>query len=234
MVAVQLEIPGDTTLAALSLAHGFAEEVWARPLSVFNPAPAPKELASVFYAATDVLVVNETEARTLTGLSTETMDELRRAALQFLTFGCGVVLLTLGGRGVLVAAQRDAPERSTSSTAAVSSTASRGSDQTSMWQHVDAVAIPSSAVVDTVGAGDAFIGSFCYFTAQARRRMRAQGSLQATLQDDSVIRTSIGLPFSALIEIVVKAQTVAAVSVQSKGAQPSYPARGDLKTQLLE
>ena len=63
----------------------------------------------------------------------------------------------------------------------------------------EAMAIPAPAVtaVDTTGAGDAFIGSLAYFLARG----------------------------AGLIAAAHRANQIAAVSVQSPGTQPSFPAR---------
>jgi ribokinase len=59
--------------------------------------------------------------------------------------------------------------------------------------------------VDTTGAGDAFVGSLAYFLAQGR----------------------------ALVDAAERANRIAAVSVQGRGTQTSFPAAGDLPPELL-
>jgi ribokinase len=67
------------------------------------------------------------------------------------------------------------------------------------------VAAPLVTAVDTTGAGDAFVGSLAFFLAE-------------------------GVPIVAAIE---RAQAIAAISVQSPGAQSSYPRRAALPAALL-
>jgi len=86
----------------------------------------------------DFFSPNETELATLTGLPTESMDEISRAAQRLVDMGVKNVLVTIGSRGVLW----------------VSATTSR---------LIDAVKV---AAVDTTGAGDSFIGAFAHYYAQ--------------------------------------------------------------------
>jgi ribokinase len=67
------------------------------------------------------------------------------------------------------------------------------------------IAAPVVTAVDTTGAGDAFVGSLAFFLAE-------------------------GVPIVAAIE---RAQAIAAISVQSPGAQSSYPRRAALPAALL-
>jgi ribokinase len=97
VLACQLELPAETSLAALRIAR--EEDV----RTIFNPAPAREDLAEEFYALSDVFSPNEPETELLTG-----MPAGEEAARELLARGAGSVVLTLGARGSLVV-ERDAP-----------------------------------------------------------------------------------------------------------------------------
>eukprot|EP00122_Pirum_gemmata_P021442 Pgem_evm1s19978 len=110
--------------------------------TIFNPAPSPEVLDPEFIKATDFLVVNESEATMISKIEVVDVESAKKASLELVKQGCGNVLLTLGGDGIVVYT----------------------SDQESNIENV--VHIPGvnvSKVVDTSGAGDCFIGSFAYF-----------------------------------------------------------------------
>jgi ribokinase len=91
----QLEIPLETTLAALRIAR--EEGV----TTILNPAPARPELPGELYRLSDVFCPNETETELLTGLPVTSLDEARTAAQVLLARGARQVILTLGERGSL-------------------------------------------------------------------------------------------------------------------------------------
>ncbi|GAA1660180.1 ribokinase [Catellatospora bangladeshensis] len=132
ILLVQLELPVDAVVAALRLARA------AGVVTVLNPAPyaeLPGEIAELV----DVLVPNEVEAEQLTGLSCRGDAALGVAMkLRGAYAGAGVVV-TLGGRGVIVADREDP--------------AGGG-----RWR-INALNAYDVDVVDTVGAGDAFCGA---------------------------------------------------------------------------
>lgn len=100
--------------------------------TVFNPAPA-EAFPDTIYPLCDYIVPNETEAAAIVGFALTSLDEARRAGDILLDKGVRTALITLGERGVLYHTR----ERSV---------------------HVPAVA--SGPVIDTTGAGDAFVGGF--------------------------------------------------------------------------
>jgi len=100
--------------------------------TIFNPAPAEPFPASIFPLC-DYIVPNETEAAALVGFAIDTMDDAKRAGDMLLAKGVKCALITLGSRGVLY------------------HTASES-------VHVPAKA--GGVVIDTTGAGDAFVGGF--------------------------------------------------------------------------
>lgn len=104
----------------------------AGTITVFNPAPAITFDAGLF-ALCDYIVPNETEAEALTGIAVGDLAGARRAGDALLAKGVGTALITLGERGVLFHTR----DRSL---------------------HVSPFA--AGQVIDTTGAGDAFVGGF--------------------------------------------------------------------------
>lgn len=173
VVATVLEVGTEAVAAALALGR----RVGAR--TVLNAAPAPKEgLEPRILEMTDVLVVNETEAELLAGCGEEMDGGWAAAVGRLLQLGCSSVIITLGAAGAVVA-EADRPG-------------------------LIAVAAPQVAnVVDTTGAGDAFVGSLVFLLAS--------------------------FPDHPLPEVVGVACQIATVSVQSKGTQSSYPTYDQVK-----
>jgi len=123
VLLASLEVPLETVVRAIGRAKSAGMTV------VLNPAPAPSALAGhPILARVDVLTPNRTEAEALAGHGEGDSGRLAEALRKL---GVGVVVLTLGAEGCLVA---------------------EGSRQS---------AIPAFpvAAVDTVGAGDAFNGA---------------------------------------------------------------------------
>ena len=152
-------------------------------ITVFNAAPAPTEpLPEELFRYADVVCPNEVETGILTGMPTSTEDECDAAARRLLAMGAGAVVLTLGERGCLLVRPDEASVR---------------------------VAVPERfkgrQVVDTTGAGDAFLGAFAHLVA-------------------------CGLGYEAALEGAVE---VASMSVLKRGAQSSYPVYDDLPAGLL-
>lgn len=101
-------------------------------VTVFNPAPA-EPFPDAIYPLCDYIVPNETEAAALVGFALATADDARRAGDALLKKGAKSALITLGERGVLLHNQS---------------------------QSVFVPAMASGPVIDTTGAGDAFVGGF--------------------------------------------------------------------------
>jgi ribokinase len=99
VVVAQLELPVETSLAALRIAC----EEGVR--TVFNPAPARERLPEELYELSDVICPNEPETELLTG-----MPAGPEAARELLSRGAGAVVLTLGERGCLVVENETAVE----------------------------------------------------------------------------------------------------------------------------
>ncbi len=122
-LVMQFEVPLPVVRHAIAQASDMGVHV------VLNPAPAyPVDAA--FLDGVYCLVVNETEAETLTGLPVTGLEAARDAAHALQELGATVVIVTLGANGALVLANDEAT-------------------------HIPARKV---SVVDTTAAGDAFIG----------------------------------------------------------------------------
>lgn len=113
--------------------------------TIFNPSPADQADDGLL-ALSDFLVPNEGEAAALCGFDVDTLESARKVGDVLLERGVGHAVITLGGRGVLV----------------------HGPDISEL--------VPAQAagtVVDTSGAGDAFLGSFAAAIAEGRSPLQA-------------------------------------------------------------
>ncbi|KAI1461366.1 Ribokinase-like protein [Annulohypoxylon moriforme] len=129
LLIMQLEIPLPTVLAALRSAREVQVPV------LLNPAPA-QELPADAYKGLAHLVVNETEAAILGGVSESDLDTtpgLEAVGRTFLGRGVQNVIITLGGRGVFY----------------MSASGAKG-----------LVPAEKAKVVDTTAAGDTFVGMY--------------------------------------------------------------------------
>merc|ERR1712037_560361 len=116
--------------------HAFSTARAAGVTTVLNAAPARADVPEALLAATDILCVNQTEAEVMSGKS-----EVEAAALALRSKGCRCVIVTLGAEGALVL----------------------GKDRESV--RVSGAPVEKE-VVDTTGAGDAFVGSLASITVQ--------------------------------------------------------------------
>ncbi|MGW5119819.1 ribokinase [Streptomyces noursei] len=93
VLSLQLEIPMESVRAAAEAAEGAGTRV------VLNPSPTPEDLDRALLSAADPLVVNEHEARQLSGRTDGTPAEWAAALRER---GARSVVVTLGGDGALV------------------------------------------------------------------------------------------------------------------------------------
>lgn len=96
VVVCQLEVPLETTLAALRLAHN------AGVPTVLNPAPALANPPDELFALSDVFCPNEFEAFTLAGRRVDTLEDAEQVGRMLLARGPRSIILTLGDRGSLL------------------------------------------------------------------------------------------------------------------------------------
>ncbi|KAI1418791.1 ribokinase [Xylaria sp. FL1777] len=130
LLIMQLEIPLPTVLAALRAARDASVPV------LLNPAPA-QPLPDDAYAGLAHLVVNETEAAVLGGVSEADLESesgLESVSRKFLGLGVQNVIVTLGGRGVFYMSAAGAKK--------------------------GLVPAEKAKVVDTTAAGDTFVGQY--------------------------------------------------------------------------
>jgi len=177
VLLTQLEVPLATTMAALRAGRA------AGLITVFNSAPAPtEELPEELFPLCDVICPNESEAALLTGLPTESIEQCEAAAAALLCKGAKAVCLTLGSRGCMLC-QAGVP-----------------------MIHVQVPPhLKAAKVVDTTGAGDAFLGALAHLVASGK----------------------------PLVDALQGAVHVASISVQRRGAQTSYPQAAELPKGLL-
>ena len=186
VVVAELEVPVSTVEAAFRAARR------AGATTLLNPAPVPSSvspdsdtahaaraevslvrgLPGKLVALTDVVVVNEVEAEQLTGLSVTGVAAARRAARALVAGGFGAAIVTLGERGAVWTDGTDGGREKA----------------------------PRVTVVDTVGAGDTFVG---YLAAGLARGASAGAS-------------------------VAEAVRAASFAVTRRGAQPGIPRRSEV------
>jgi len=188
VVVAQLEVPIDTVEAAFRAARR------AGATTMLNPAPVPSStdkvptatftgtasdetplvglLPQTLVALTDVVIVNQVEAEQLTGRSVPGVVHARRAAAALIENGFGAAVVTLGDRGAVW-------------------TDDTGNGRT---------AAPRVKAIDTVGAGDTFVG---YLASGLARGI-------------------------ALGDSVAEAVHAAALAVTRRGAQSGIPRRPEV------
>ena len=183
VVVAELEVPVSTVEAAFRAGRR------AGATTLLNPAPVPSSvspdsdaahaeaslvrgLPETLVALTDVVVVNEVEAEQLTGLPVTGVVAARRAARALVAGGFGAATVTLGERGAVWTDGTDGGREKA----------------------------PRVKVVDTVGAGDTFVG---YLAAGLARG------------------ASVG-------ESVAEAVRAASFAVTRRGAQPGIPRRSEV------
>lgn len=125
--------------------HALAIAKAAGVTTIFNPTPAAS-FDDALYPLCDYVVPNETEAAALTGLKLASLDDARRAGDALLAKGAGTALITLGEKGALFHA--------------------RG-------RSVHVPAVKAGPVVETTGAGDAFVGGFAAALARGGDALEA-------------------------------------------------------------
>lgn len=124
IVIVQLEIPLETVYHAIGLARACHVPV------ILNPAPAETQLDFDQIADVSILMPNESELATLSGMPVGNVEEAKAAGRAILDRGVDRVIVTLGPKGSLL-----------------------------LTRYAEVVVPPLSVESrDSTGAGDAFIG----------------------------------------------------------------------------
>ena len=138
LVILQLELCLDVTKEIIRRAHGYGVKV------LLNPAPAVK-LEKEILGMVDFITPNETELSILTGLPTETDEEVIVAAKELLSYGTKTIIATLGSRGALIATN----------------------------ENIEIVSGYKVKAVDTVAAGDSFNGAFAVALTEGKTLQEA-------------------------------------------------------------
>lgn len=141
-------------------------------ITLLNPSP-PVALRSSIFSLTDFLVPNEVEAQILTGIMWRKDKDLRSIAQRLIEMGPKNVIITLGPKGLFFKNQGE-----------------------EIWIKAYKV-----KVIDTTGAGDAFLGAFA-----------------CALSEERPIREALRF-----------ANGAGALATTKLGAQPSLPFRKDLE-----
>ena len=133
---IQMEIPYTGIWEAMKYAKELGKTV------VLNPAPAPDYgvIQEEAYRCVDYITPNETELAKLSGLPTDSMENVQLAGKRLLSFGVRNVLVTLGEKGAMLINQTGAKLYPS---------------------------IPAKAV-DTTAAGDTFNGAFVVGLAEGK------------------------------------------------------------------
>ena len=126
---------------------------------ILNPAPG-QAVDMRELTGLDYFVPNESEAETITGIAVRSLDDARGCAEKLTRDGIRRVIITLGSNGCLLAGRE-------------------------VSEHVSAFPVRS---IDSTGAGDAFIGSFAVFLAEAvpEREAVRRANLYAALSTTGV------------------------------------------------
>ncbi len=158
--------------------HALETARGAGSITVFNPAPAVP-FDDALYELCDYVVPNETEAEALTGIAVSDLAGARRAGDALLAKGAGTALITLGERGALFHGK---------------------------GRSVHVPSFAAGKVVETTGAGDAFVGGFAAALAGGADPLDAARFGAAT----------------------------AGISVTRPGTAPSMPRRAEIEALLKE
>lgn len=210
VVIAQLEIPYAVIGAALQLAQGSQLATDARrPVTILNPAPAATDIPVSLLANTDVIVPNESETETLTGISVDTStDTLKAAARNLCSHGPRVAIITLGSKGAFLMAYLDE---------------TNDTNEPFYWSTIyPPFEVPK--VEDTVGAGDAFIGGLAFALWHSR-------CVQTPSEGQRLAK--LGISYPQLEKCVKFACACGSYSVQTRGAQTSLPLADESLTNLL-
>lgn len=89
----QFEINLDVIIEAFKIAKK------AGVKTILNPAPAIKEIPVSLLENTDILIPNQTEAESITGIKLDSQQQLEAAGNEMQDYGIDVVVITLGQQG---------------------------------------------------------------------------------------------------------------------------------------
>lgn len=92
IVITQFETPEEIAIESFKLAKELGK------VTILNPAPA-KKVDDELLKYTDIIIPNETEAETLTGIKVCDLESAKKAAEKFMEKGIKWVIITLGEKG---------------------------------------------------------------------------------------------------------------------------------------
>lgn len=143
-----LVMPLETPLETIYCAARMAKQKGARV--ILNPAPA-QILADDLLALIDIIIPNEYEAATITGIDLQGEDNFHDAGTALLKKGVGSVILTLGSRGAYIL---------------------EGFAEAPITRMLPAYSVEA---LDTTAAGDCFVGALAVGLAEGKTLAEAAG-----------------------------------------------------------
>lgn len=151
LLVLQIELRVEIVKELIRRAHKYGVNI------LFNPAPAVK-LGKEILGMCDYVTPNETELSILTGMPTETDEQIKEAVEKLLSYGVKAVVATLGSKGAIYATE----------------------------QEMEFVAGYRVEAIDTVAAGDSFNGALAVALMEGKsiresvRFANAMGALTVT------------------------------------------------------
>lgn len=100
-VIVQLEIPIDVVTYLAGIAKS------KNKLVILDPAPAPENLPLELIRNVDIMKPNETELHALTGMKTESVEQIVQASRSLIQKGVKKVVVTVGSKGTVLVTEND-------------------------------------------------------------------------------------------------------------------------------
>ena len=126
LILLQLEFPNEILNAAIDFANENKIPI------ILNPAPMNENFSPNTACKCDFVIPNEVELQILTGMSVDSVDDIRRAARKLFAHGLKNLIVTMGERGSIWLAE-------------------------GVEEFVPPLKVNS---IDSTGAGDAYIGCF--------------------------------------------------------------------------
>jgi ribokinase len=139
ILVISAEIPAPAITQALA----------DQRVKILNLAPAPQDARALAAQVTDWLVVNESEAAAVLGRPVDGLPDAARAAKELTQSGPRHAVVTAGAHGAALAEANEANEANEAAEAAEANEASE-------TQAIEGFPVRA---VDTVGAGDTFVGA---------------------------------------------------------------------------
>ena len=156
VLVISAEVPIPVISAALAESAG-------RALRVLNlaPAPSPAEAAELVAAGPEWLVVNESEAAAVLGRTVAGLAEAAGAAADLVTAGARNAVVTAGAAGAAYCGPQAGKGDAAGNQAGNGDRRPADAGQSAAGARPGVVTVPGFTVtaIDTVGAGDTFVGA---------------------------------------------------------------------------